>query len=149
MIVVDASLAVKWLFRETNTEAAFVFLQHYGGDLVAPEILFIEVAGAIVRRVNERKVRPDDALRMARAWARTYAEQAIGSHRLTPARLLAASSLALEIGHPLKDCLYVALAGELDCDLATCDAKLRDKAVDFYPRIRLLADYAGAPDTSA
>jgi len=148
MIVVDASLAVKWLFREADTPEAFDFLQRHRGALVAPELIFIEVAGVIVRRANEIQSYRDDALDTARLWERTYSEQGIKGFRLTPRRLATASTMALTIRHPLKDCFYVALARELNCELATCDVKLRDKASSFYPNIRLLADYS-APLSSA
>ena len=49
--------------------------------------------------------------------------------------------IALELGHPLTDCLYLALAIDLDCELATCDVKFRAKAAPIYPRIKLLADF--------
>lgn len=149
MIVVDASLVVKWLFREFGTDEAVGFLRQHRGAMAAPDLLFIEVAGVIVRRVNERRAYREDALETAQIWARTSTDQVIEPYRLTEERLVAASSIALAISHPLKDCLYDALARELDCDLATCDVKLRDKAVDFYPRVRLLADYSASPDSSA
>jgi predicted nucleic acid-binding protein len=49
--------------------------------------------------------------------------------------------LALSIGHPLKDCLYLALAIELGCELATCDRPLVDNAQSIYPKLRHLRDF--------
>lgn len=37
--------------------------------------------------------------------------------------LEAATRIALEIGHPAYDCLYLALAAQLDCRFATADER--------------------------
>jgi predicted nucleic acid-binding protein len=52
-----------------------------------------------------------------------------------------AAGIALRLGHPLADCLYLALAIELDCDLATCDAKFQARASSAYPRVQLLSEF--------
>lgn len=59
----------------------------------------------------------------------------------TERRLIAASALAIQLGHPLKDCLYLALARELGCALATCDVRFRNRALEAYPDIKLLTYY--------
>jgi predicted nucleic acid-binding protein len=65
----------------------------------------------------------------------------IALQRLTTDRVARAARIALELGHPLADCVYLALAIELDCDLATCDAKFHAKSAVRYPRTRMLAEY--------
>jgi predicted nucleic acid-binding protein len=144
MIVVDASLAVKWTLWEADSPQAIAFLDHHGHELVAPELIFIEVAGVIVRRGNQDKALQADALRALQKWTTAWSDHAVKNIRVTQRRLFQASSMALTIGHPLKDCLYLALAKEMEADLATCDARFRDKALPLYPRIRLLADYGAA-----
>ena len=51
------------------------------------------------------------------------------------------ADIALALGHPLADCLYLALALETGADLATCDAKFAAKVRITYPSIKLLSDY--------
>ena len=51
MIVVDASVAVKWFLVEAGSEAAPALLETES-EIVGPDLLLIEVAGAIVRRRN-------------------------------------------------------------------------------------------------
>jgi predicted nucleic acid-binding protein len=46
--------------------------------------------------------------------------------------------LAIDIGHPLKDCVYLVLAMELDCELVTCDARFAKKAKSVWGRVRVL-----------
>jgi predicted nucleic acid-binding protein len=142
MIVVDASLAVKWMLWEADSPTALAFLREPGLEFAAPELIFIEVAGVIVRRGNENKALHADALRALQKWTIAWSDHIVKHYRVTERRLFTASSMALSIGHPLKDCVYLALAKELNSDLATCDAKFRDKASTLYPRIRLLADYS-------
>jgi predicted nucleic acid-binding protein len=141
MIVVDASLAAKWMLWEADSLAALEFLEAPGRELCAPELIYIEVAGAIVRRGNEDKSIQADALRALQKWTVAWSDHVVKNYRVTQRRLFVASSMALRIGHPLKDCLYLALAKELGCDLATCDARFREKASTLYPRIRLLPEY--------
>jgi predicted nucleic acid-binding protein len=143
MIVVDASLAAKWMLWEEDSLAAFEFLKRYRREIAAPELIFIEVAGAIVRRGNENKAIQADALSALQKWTIAWSDHVIKHYRVTQRRLYAASSMALRIGHPLKDCVYLALAKELGCELATCDARFRDKAAPLYAPVKLLRDYAG------
>ena len=68
IVVVDASLAAKWMLWEADSRDALRFLLHRGRELCGPDILFTEVAGAIVRRANERKEIAADALEALRKW---------------------------------------------------------------------------------
>jgi predicted nucleic acid-binding protein len=144
MIVVDASLAVKWMLWEPDSPAALAFLGEPKRELAAPELIFIEVAGVIVRRGNQDKALKADALRALQKWTIAWSDHVVRNYRVTQRRLYIASGMALSIGHPLKDCIYLALAQELGAELATCDARFRDKAHPLYARIRLLSDYSAS-----
>ena len=148
MIVVDASLAVKWMLWEVDSRQALDFLSAHGRECVAPELIFIEVAGVIVRRGNQDKALQPDVLKALGKWTVAWSDHVVKNYRVTQRRLFRASSLALQLGHPLKDCIYLALAQELGAELATCDARFREKALSLYPDIRLLADYATSADSS-
>lgn len=138
MIVVDASLAVKWMLWEADSPHALSFLQAPAREIAAPDLIFIEVAGVIVRQGNMNKTIQADALRALQKWTVAWSAHVVKNYRVTQRRLFRASSVALQLGTPLKDCIYLALAMELSCDLATCDARFRDKAIALYPHIRLL-----------
>jgi predicted nucleic acid-binding protein len=141
MIVVDASLAVKWMLWEADSPQALAFLQAPGRDVCAPELIFVEVAGVIVRQGNMNKAIRADALRALEKWTIAWSAHVVKNYRVTQQRLFRASSLALDLGTPLKDCIYLALAKELGCELATCDARFKDKALNLYPSIKLLSEY--------
>ena len=140
MIVVDASLAAKWIFEETDSDAAAYFLVANGGGLHAPDLLFPEVAGAIVKRMILYPRAEADASATLRQWADACRE-IVELHPITPRLLQYAGEMAIGIGHAVQDCIYLALAMEHSAGLATCDRKFRDKARGFYPDIRLLSDY--------
>lgn len=50
-----------------------------------------------------------------------------------------ASDVALRLGHPFVDCIYLALAVELHCDLVTADRAFFAKAAGEFDRVRLLS----------
>lgn len=139
MIVVDASLAVKWLVPESDSEAAIAIARDHD-DIHGPDILLTEVISAIVRRCNERILLRGEAERTIGTWTNGWSGSQIVAHRLDGERARQAAALALELGHPLADCIYLALAIELDCELVTCDAKFAAKARTIYPAIRLLTE---------
>jgi predicted nucleic acid-binding protein len=140
MIVVDASLATKWFLRETESDTALRFLNEHDKILNGPDLLLTEVSGAIVRRANMDKTFGTIALDALREWHSVWAT--IEAHRINAKSAERASLLAMTLGHPLPDCVYLQLAIELGCDLATCDAKFRNRAIAIHPRVRLLEEYA-------
>jgi predicted nucleic acid-binding protein len=141
IVVVDASLAAKWMLWEADSDEALRFLYHRGRDLHGPDTLFTEVAAAIVRRANERKEIAADALEALRKWTVAWGEHVVRPHRVTQRRLYEAGKLAISLGHPLKDCIYLALASELGCPLATCDARFVEKSRPFYPNVKLMQEF--------
>jgi predicted nucleic acid-binding protein len=141
IVVVDASLAAKWMLWEADTRDALRFLLYRERSLCAPDLLFVEVASAIVRRANEKKGIEADALEALGKWTVAWNEHVVKPHRVTQRRLFEAGKLAITLGHPLKDCIYLGLAMELHCPLATCDEKFLAKAVGVYPDIRLMRDF--------
>ncbi|PTS80835.1 hypothetical protein DBR17_10375 [Sphingomonas sp. HMWF008] len=141
MIVVDASLVVKWLVVEDQTEPAIAFLETSSGAVCGPDIVAIEVAGAIVRRVNDRSLSLPTGAAILTSWRTALEQNRVTTIRATPKLIEQAGRLAIQLGHPIADCLYLALAVELDCDLATCDAKFQAKASSLYPRVKLLSDF--------
>jgi predicted nucleic acid-binding protein len=139
LIVVDASVAAKWVLEEAGTEQAVAILQ--GGEpLAAPELLQVEGAGAVTRAFRNGRIDAADAADALGAWFRTVAGGAV---ELSPNRLdlPRAAELSCAIHHPLNDCLYLALAERLGAELVTADAAFARRAPAAYPRVRLL----GAP----
>ena len=76
--------------------------------------------------------------------AQFWREETVRSYRLSVELVNDAASIAMTIGHPLADCIYLALAVELDCALATCDAKFQTKAIGHFSQVKLLGDFNAA-----
>jgi predicted nucleic acid-binding protein len=140
MIVIDASLAAKWIIVEPNSAAALAFLEDCTEPLVAPDLIAIEVSSAIVRRANMDKAL-GETMRDANArWASLLDAQTITLRRPTSGDILEAANLAMDLGHPLKDCIYLTLAMEMGCNLMTCDARFSEKAKGVWARVRVLGE---------
>jgi predicted nucleic acid-binding protein len=107
MIVIDASVAAKWYLPEVGSPAA-VELQEGPDQLLAPELIRMEVAGSITRRVRadrkEERLAPDVALSRCAKWFRLLDQAALSL--IPEAELLQeAVNLWVEIKHTLPDCM--------------------------------------------
>ncbi len=122
--VVDASVAVKWLFAEDGTVEARQLLAH-GIVLHAPDFILIEAANVIWKKARRREA----------ADAQPYLLELdrLGDFvALTPAAELVfhAAAIAMRIDHPVYDCLYLACAEVEEAPLVTADRRLCDAARD-------------------
>ncbi|WP_353203613.1 type II toxin-antitoxin system VapC family toxin [Sphingomonas sp.] len=141
MIVVDASLAVKWFLTEPDSNLALDLLERAEPDLCGPHFLGQEVCRALVAAANARRVEAVTARSAIRVWLARIESGQMPLHPVDWRMVQRATNIAIDLGHPLADCIYLALAIELDCELATCDAKFQAKASAVYPRVRLLSDF--------
>ena len=141
MIVIDASIVVKVLLDEPDSEEAVAFLRRMQGEVCGPDVLTLEVCRAWVAAVNARRI---DSVRARGAighWLRTVDGGAFPIYSTGVALMGKAVDLAIALGHPLSDCIYLALADQLGCTLVTADLKFRDR-VDDPARVRLLTEFA-------
>lgn len=120
--VVDASVAVKWLVREPLSHQASLLLAR-DVSLLAPDLLFAEAANALWA-MRQRGDLEDDEFEEAVQTLRT-------APVLVPATLLqlvpAASRLAADLGHPIYDCFYLALAIQETAPLITADQRFSER----------------------
>jgi predicted nucleic acid-binding protein len=133
MIIVDASVAVKWVVSETGSaEAAALLKQRLG----APALWLSEASNALWAKVMRRQLSPDEA----RGQAADLADAPVTPLAL-PALLAAAMSMALELEHPIYDCFYLAAATQKDTYVITADRRFFEKAAShptLSNRIKLL-----------
>jgi predicted nucleic acid-binding protein len=117
-LVVDASVAVKWVLPEAASERAAAIRQG-SGDLIAPSLVYAEIGSAIWSAVLRGDVAATEARRVLSAAVTHY-------RRITPLAELAESALllAMHLRHPIYDCFYLALAERERCPLITADARL-------------------------
>lgn len=120
MLVVDTSVAVKWVVPENgdniedDTGLALDLLAH---ALIAPDCLVGEFANAMFRKVQAKEIG------MAQAKASIDILPDLITFLPTPAFVSAAFDLALTIGHPIHDCLFLVTAMQHGHPLITADQK--------------------------
>lgn len=119
-LVIDASIAVKWVVEEDGTAAALSLRRQ--ARLIAPDLLIAECANVFWKKVRRNELSKDEALLAARLLQGADIE-------LLPTRSLleAAARIAIDLDHPAYDCLYIALAAENDCRFVTADERLLRK----------------------
>ena len=136
-IVVDASLALKWVLNEEYSDRATALGP--GRQLLTSALFWAEAGNAIATRIRRGELdntRGNDALRdLQNAPLRTKA--------LDAQVVFAALSIANDLAHPIYDCCYLALALEEDATVVTADRRFRT-AVARHPalasRVILLRD---------
>jgi predicted nucleic acid-binding protein len=141
MIVVDASVIVKWFIPEVGAVPAKALLAA-GDELIAPELARIEVASALIRRAIRRELAGADVESALSAWFRALAD---GQVFLLPNAddLEAAAKLALELQHPLPDCLYLAVAERLGVALISADRAFARRAARRSSLVQILEASGG------
>ena len=141
MIVVDASVATKWLLNELGTPAALELLNTNHGRLAAPAIVRIEVANAVVRQLREGHRGEADVQALCSNWERMLQD---GVVTLTSSEELFddALRLAVEIRHTIPDCLYLALAVKHEVPLITADTTMYERGLRVHRSITLLGTAA-------
>ncbi|MFT3786007.1 MAG: type II toxin-antitoxin system VapC family toxin [Tepidisphaeraceae bacterium] len=125
-MVIDASVAVKWLVPEPGADAAKAWLST-SSRLIAPGLLAVEVASALLRRMRDGTLSPHYTRQALDAWQAILGDEVV---TLTSDELLLgpAIELSFEIRHPLADCLYLSLAESADAVLLTSDHTLHKRA---------------------
>jgi predicted nucleic acid-binding protein len=116
-LVVDASVAIKLVIGEPDSEAAVALYR--SARLIAPDLITAECANILWKKVRRSELHPDEAALAARLLQAADIE-------LAPMRALLAEAteLAVALDHPAYDCVYLALARAEDCPFVTADAAL-------------------------
>jgi predicted nucleic acid-binding protein len=121
MIVVDASVAVKWVLPEPDSGLAVALRET--GALIAPSLVIAEIGNALWKSVLRGDVDKSDAY-AALHTAVAHFERIVSIDQLA-ARAL---ELAVDLRHPIYDCLYLALAERERVPIVSADAKLLSAA---------------------
>jgi predicted nucleic acid-binding protein len=119
-LVIDASIAIKWVIEEDGTPLALALRQK--AKLIAPDLLVPECANILWKKVQRNELVKEEALFAARLLQSAEVE-------LLPMRSLfeAATRMSIEVDHPAYDCIYLALAIESSCQFVTADEQLLRK----------------------
>ncbi|MPY74586.1 MAG: PIN domain-containing protein [Alphaproteobacteria bacterium] len=135
-LVMDASIAIKWVVEEEGTPEALTLRQR--AKLIAPDLLVAECANVLWKKVQRDELLKEEAFLAARLLQGADIE-------LLPTRSLLeeAARIAIALDHSAYDCLYLALAVANDCSFVTSDerflrklrqnrrSRLRDRAISL------------------
>ncbi len=136
-IVVDASLALKWVLHEEHSDRATALGP--GRELLTSALFWAEAGNAIATRVRRGeidRVRGNDALRDLQG-------APLRTRPLDASAVLAALTIAHDLAHPIHDCCYLALALEEDAVVVTADRRFQSAVVkhpSLAARVVLLRD---------
>lgn len=117
-VIIDASVAVKWLFLERGSQQAENLLEQISSFFV-PELFIIEIDAVIAKKVRKKEISPDEAL-IKYEKSRKFPYKGVKYQNI--ARL----SLELSVSLPvtLYDAAYIATAIERHGIVYTADQKL-------------------------
>lgn len=142
-VVVDASVAVKWLVEENESEAALEL--RAGHDVVAPDLLLIECRNVLLTKLRRGELTRRQANQAA-------AELDSAGLAIIPSVPLLdhAYSLALDLDQPIYDCIYLAAAVTLERRLVTADRRFAAALArtEFGKWVTVLASSARLDDMS-
>ena len=117
-LVVDASVAVKWFVSQDASDQAERILAS-AHVLHAPDLMRIEAANGFWKHVTAGHIQLDQARQAIGELSRVINVWHGSADLLGPA-----FTISHELGHPIYDCIYLALASALDAPMVTADARL-------------------------
>lgn len=117
VVVVDASVAAKWLVAEPDSEIAAMLLDG-SFDLQAPRLLVSEVGNMLWCMAVNGSIEECEAARLAAALLDMPLQW-----RDDERTCVEAVRIAVELGHPAYDCMYLALALLIGSQVVTADKR--------------------------
>ena len=139
-VVVDASLAIKWVLKEPYAEKALALASEWATAEtrpVAPCLLLVEATNVLHRRAVKGHISPSQAKHLLAGLLNMGIEV-----RESPQIHLRALELAQELQRPaVYDTHYLALADILGCDLWTADERFFNSVKERQPRVKWLGEF--------
>lgn len=140
LICLDASVVLKLLLAEPDADDADAVLRGTH-QLIAPDLLRVEIASAISRRVRDQRLSDQSGRAVYARW-RLLLDRGVLHLVRTDALIDRAFAIAMEAKHPVPDCVYIAAAESLGATVVTADRTLIERGRRVYERIELLAKAA-------
>ncbi len=145
-VIVDASLAVKWLVSEEDSDRALQLASSWATESiqrVAHRWFPIEVSSALYKRVQRGELSATSA---------AFLMDDLSSYGVVLYDRTPLHWRAFDIAHQLRqrwiyDSYYLALAMEIDCPLWTADWNFFDAAYSTFPRIHYITEAEPTPNT--
>ncbi len=139
-VVVDASLAIKWVLREPYSNEALALASEWAAAEtrpVAPCLLFVEATNVLHRRAVLGHISLPQAKELLAGLLNMGIEV-----RESPQIHFRALELAQELEmSAVYDTHYLALADILECDLWTADERFFNSVKVPQPRVKWLGEF--------
>lgn len=139
VVVVDPSLALKWILTEPDSGLSLVLLaewQQAGIQPVAPSWIACEMGNVLYQSVRDGTFTPEDAAALLAA-----ALTAIHVQPEDVGDAQRAIQIAADAGQKQTyDAQYAALAARLGCELWTADDRFRDVSRGILPNVRSISE---------
>jgi predicted nucleic acid-binding protein len=144
-VVVDTSIAVKWIVNEPDSTEALALLAQWfssGTVILAPPLLLYEVTNVLHQRIRKGSITFDEA-------EQALANVLVGALELDFSQPGALSVRALQLAHRYAlpaayDPHYLALAERENCEYWTADARLWNAVKGRLAWVRWLGDFRPA-----
>lgn len=134
MIIIDASVAIKWINKEIYSELAFSLLnKHIAGDqkIIVPGFLFIEVANALGTKSRSSEKDISEGLQFLFA-------SNLHIYELINEDIIQAARKAKQYKTSVYDMLYAVIADKKNSLLITADEKFAQKV--NLPFVKILGN---------
>lgn len=143
VVVVDASVAAKWLIAEADSEIAAMLLDG-SFDLHAPRLLASEIGDMLWRQARKGSIDDYEAARLAAALLNMPVQW-----RDDERTCVEAVRIAVELGHPAYDCMYLALALLIGAKVVTADKRFVSAVASttYGPIVVPLWEFVGSHGT--
>lgn len=119
ILVIDASVAVKWFVQEDLSPEAWSLLEAKH-RLIAPELIVAELANVVWKKTIRQEIDFTQAQSIIRSIVLpSFISEFIETTTLSEQ----AFALAVQWNHPVYDCFYAACAEALSAPLVSADEK--------------------------
>jgi predicted nucleic acid-binding protein len=129
ILVLDSSVAVKWVLKEAGTSKALALrddILHQVHEVIAPDVFVSEVAHALPKAERQKIIPVGDAQKHLA----DILQFAPVLHSFLPL-VVRAVEIPSATRVAITDCLFVALAEREGCEMLTADQKLIKNLPDF------------------
>ena len=135
MEILDASVALKWVLTESDSDKARRLREDFRNairEFLAPDIFAVECAHALTKGERRGVIVDPDIL---------YDEIMLDAPRLSASIPLMTRAIAIakKARIAVYDCVYVALAEQEGCELITADQKVLSALQASFPFVKSLA----------
>ncbi|MEZ5691021.1 MAG: type II toxin-antitoxin system VapC family toxin [Rickettsiales bacterium] len=138
-MIIDASVAVKWILPEEFSEQAELLLSKHN-NMYAPSIVNLEVVSAITKRYRMGALSRNLTYMALNEWEKHIKKESIILVKNSEI-WEEAKELTLSIPHSFPDCLYLALAKYKQLPLVTADKVFIGKAKKYYNDIVNISNF--------